>query len=248
MKAFWGVIIGVAAIIAVCLVGNWMLTRHAQEGKTQADLKTEVQRIIDDLKVPPEAIYCDPALMEKVSRIRADAYAAHGVKDFVPYANQARPGTIGDAAAAPNHVTRNHIHGEPFDWQQLWSFSYEYYWLNQTPYRCRELQVALENHYPLGEYLISHKQDVYEKEIHWRLVLLLDSWDDYMGMPACGALVAAGDRSDKLKERLQQIAKRMDYTGNRDEAKRLLTRCGFEVPSTLPATVPSPSSATAPVR
>jgi hypothetical protein len=246
VKIFWVVIVAAVAV-GVYYASDRIAERRVDAARAQFEVQARVRQIIDDLKYPPEAIYQDPDDSGKINRIRFDAYVAHGTKAFIPYANQAHPGSLGDVRgvpdqpgeAGPNYVRL--IGGG--DSAQVANSSYENYLLNFAPERCGAVTEAFESGGPVGDYLRAHRKDVYEKEIEWRLLAMAESWNDYMAIPACRALVAAGDRSGKLKYRLQQIAKRTNSSGNPEKARRLLEQCGFEVPSTSPASAPSTAPA-----
>ncbi len=234
-RPFILVLVCVAALAALGLGPTWVRDHFRYQAQAQQQLdraKEDLRQIIDDLKAPPEAIFYDDRAMDRIAKLRQEAYAAHGVKQFFPYANQSRPGTI-TRHYRDGNVSQFMDTDEPADIQ---SYSYEVYWLNRTPQACRTIAFAFKDDHGQLRDLLQKDRTIYEKEIRWRLLLLMESWHGYMAVAACEALAAAGERSDHLHQRLEQLY--INPRGEREQAGQILRQCGWAIPP-LPQTAAS---------
>ncbi len=219
------VLVCVVTIAALIWSYGWLKGQRNLTFEEQRQLdatQKELRQIIDDLKAPPEAIFFDYATVERIRRIRFEAYAFHGIKDVYPYGTQRQPQEI-----SPDGNVSNRIPVDDFSMAMM--YSSETFWANRTPQACRSISFAFgQERSHLGD-LLRKDRSVYDKEIRWRLLLLMESWNSYMALEACEALAAAGERSDRLRQRLERIY--LDPSEHdRREAGRILRQCGWAVP------------------
>ncbi len=254
MKKFIVVIVSILTILTV-LVGYLFVKREmkqAAEARRQAaqlTARTEAnaRRLVDQLKVPPEVIHMDSHALHKIVELRRQGFQKQGVEEFYPYANQVRPGNISRSLSNSTSPSSDPGRSLPIT-GSVGSANYrfpasnydenltlEWYWINGVRDACTTIIHESKTPGPLGDYLKQHPK-IYEQEIRPRLLLLTESRCNHFAIQACAALVAAGERTEYLQQRLTAMA--MDSLNHAHESSRavnLLKECGFPVPAPWPA-------------
>ena len=252
MKKFIIVIVSILTLVTV--LAGYLFVKQAAEDRRQAAermalVEADVREIIDQLKVPPEAIHLDYGALREIVRLRRQGFQKYGLQEHYPYAQESRREMIQDAppnsafsvfdqglsfpATTPSRKASGWVDANQYDEGR----SPEWFWIARAAAACDKIAWSFHNsHSELGVYLTQH-MEMYEKEIRPRLLLLAEGRSDHYAIGACEALAVAGERTQFLQQRLTAMA--MDSSGytkgdTADNAGRLLKRCGFPAPSPWP--------------
>jgi len=249
MKKF---IVVIVSILAMCgAVGGYYYLKHAAADRRQATQRmaraeVEVRRLIEQLKVPPEAIHIDYGALRKIAKLRRQSFQKQGVHEYYPYANQVRSGSTYETRKNRDSpfsdlgrslpVTKP-SEGVSYRFTASMysdSSSLEQYWTEHVNNTCERIVRAFKgSNSDLRDYLKQHPK-IYEEEIRPRLLLLAESRNGYIAVKACKALAAAGERTEFLRQRLIPMA--MGPWGfKKDQAVDVMKQCGFPVPAPWPA-------------
>lgn len=242
VKSWKLVVIVLVLMVASSCLGYWIHSRLAEaqaaEARHREEVAAAVQKVINDLKVPPEALFVGFAARQEIGQIRRDALAAGGIRDFCPYRNQVEDeahqirfwevSSLHDVLAGGSSLptTPKGPSSRAYA-SQIHDVACEDYWLNKAGAAANTIERWYnEPKSEYGNYLRQHVE-LYEKEIRWRLVDMMHCAWPLAQLAACKTLAAAGDRSDDLRHTLEQIWQpdsEYDYVG------KCLEKCGWPVP------------------
>ncbi|MEM7263337.1 MAG: hypothetical protein AAF488_15215 [Planctomycetota bacterium] len=173
------------------------MTVKAQDLRDDLDL----ERILATLSVPSEAIYYDEETIARISELRRELYLARGTETMVPYAAIALRRGANDQL--PNRVAIDPVSTE--EGVAIFRASYETYWHNRSWSRCELLAHEIEHREGSGEWLLQHRE-LYNTHVRPLVERLLDAYDPFPRRSACKLLLAMGDRSERVKATLEQLA------------------------------------------
>jgi len=157
----------------------------------------QLHELLATLSPPDEILLCDIETAFQVARLRQAEWQKAGMKEFTPYECIAGPvGAVG-------------VNTDPGTWQTLPTSEaekecYEAFVLNRIAVVCDTAAAQMKANQDLGAYLKSN-QKLLERQLHPRLMRLLNARTDSVVLSACRLLLASGDRSDRTYLALKAI-------------------------------------------
>ncbi len=197
----------VGAFVAVG--GVWaLLPSQAQQASLQNqavnDRKHEaaLAKLVADLKIPAEVLHHDHNFMRAICDLRQRSFQYRHVEKVVSAAalyRSDRPATeIIDAHGLPKRGRSTD------DWPNVFSTSYEVFWLNHTMHALQGLAFDLRTNQRLGAYLNQHPQ-VYRQQVEPLLMRLSRATNPMVREVAIQAMLAAGPMTPELEARLDTL-------------------------------------------
>ncbi|MBM4030758.1 MAG: DUF433 domain-containing protein [Planctomycetes bacterium] len=185
---FAGAFLCSAAVLLMKLLQTRKEMREAMIAIKQERL---VDELVANLRVPSEALYYpDWSDVQQIAEARKRNYERHGTTTFIPYWALQQEGLVEAGTAWPTNDPSQIING-----------SFENYWLNQPRDAWLNLALQLEENRGVGAYLNSHPA-IFARRVRPLLLRLTEAYHPWPRLDACHALLAAGDRSQKVKDAL----------------------------------------------
>ncbi len=197
--------------------------KRASEARIAMKTEAEARELIDDLNIPPEAIYSGGG---KIYELRRQAFDKYNVDEFLPYADQVRSRRRGNnELSLREHFRKCEEYGA--------NTSLENYLYGATADACDRLAGTFRGKKSPLYYYFKQHPELYKNEIRPRLLLLANSRSHHIVLYACKALVAAGERTDFLRYHLTSFVMDSSY-GLYSDVMDLLKECGYAAPDPWP--------------
>ncbi|MBW8015952.1 MAG: hypothetical protein FVQ82_07175 [Planctomycetes bacterium] len=220
-------IIALTCIIIASLMV--LLTKQHQKIKkletqiADIEFQHQVRSLVNELRIPSEALYDEHKASRQISEIRQQAYERMQVREFLPYANvfaepeksifhsrfsnvlgQWAPTQYGSAASPGGSIYCPVVEGAL---TTVSSASYENFWVNRIHFAILSLKHDLDENYRLGKYYNEHP-DEFDKVIKPWVLRITRSTHVDTSLKACEILLKKGYKDQEIKEALQQVIER----------------------------------------
>jgi hypothetical protein len=215
---------------------------------TEAQLEesqAEIDKIIHMLQAPQESYLLTRQACREIGTIRRQSFQESGIEWICPWdgptrlvvnkspnTSKAEPLPVG---SLPNEAKLHRAYFRRAMDEEA-GLTPELIWNNRSRRGCLTLTSLLRGAEPRH---IAHRALLKPNSTLWtdriRPLLLLLSQSPQFGIAACDALVAGGERSEYLKQRLIHfLRERTRDDDDCDDIAKLMTECGWEVPPKYP--------------
>jgi hypothetical protein len=220
----------VAAILVCGLAIIYYRRSVALEAKIeQMRLEQKLNDVIADLKAPSETLDIDTPTLLKIAGLRRQSYERRGMKRFMPYVNVRRDEHKATFGFTANGKTQTYHTASTDDAVQMSNHSFEHCWFYIACNAALQVESGFDKNNWLGRALKENPR-MYDERIRPHLVRMTHAWKQSFIMRACRARIAAGERSDDIRQALERVAdrewQRSDMKGV-EFIERLMAKAGW---------------------
>jgi len=209
--------------IIIVMLGIKMTAQHLKIKKLETqiaeiELQIQVKSLIDELRIPSEALYHDHKAARQIIEIRRQTYEKRQIKEFLPYQNvyvkpvrnlrelSSSSNVLGEGSPAyfgspdsPEGSIYCPVPGKTMSYACL-----EKFWVNQINHSIGSLKSELDENRRLGKYYNEHPDEFEEVVKPWVLRITKSTHVD-ISLKACEILLKRGYRDEEIKEALRQM-------------------------------------------
>lgn len=203
----------IIVLLIVQIVRQQMQIKELESQIADAEHRLQVRSLVNDLRVPSEAIYFDWKAMREICEIRRQVLEKIQVKEFLPYAN-----VFGLSVAEVADPSRDvNVLGDVTS--QMYGVSiycpvpylkegaeptFEKFWFDRA-HRCiSSLKSDLDSNLRLGKYYNEHP-DEFDKVIKPWVLRMTRSTQVDTSLKACEILLKKGHRDEEIKLAIGQL-------------------------------------------
>jgi hypothetical protein len=212
-KKYRVIVIGLALAVLVLVCGGWWARVQEAKATQRTQDWQNVRKMINRLKVGPEAIVMGSNMDVERGKLGKFALQQAGVEWFFPYSNQVRHGIVSSMTGSEMPAIAQEISSDTAQRRRDGFIISPYYrgsstanfWLNDAVRICKRIESDLKKSGSLTR-VIEEDPSVWSNEIRPRLLILSTSVNPLIAIKACRALLASGEESEYLTNRLTYFA------------------------------------------